>query len=157
MTLSASGEQGPVTTGLCLWNERAAGPFQVSVESAGLAEPHRRQQRCAPSFCLLVFEMLNGAQALKGASHHDGQPGTQRLTLFHAMGQKRGGEAVGQGLPSTIPTLGISCLWEVRTTALPSLMRLTMVFHSMRRAWGSIPVVGSSCGVGESRGECTWR
>lgn len=48
--------------------------------------------------------------------------------------------------------LGISCLWEVRTTALPSLMMPMIVFHSMRRAWGSMPVVGSSCGEAEGRG-----
>lgn len=55
-------------------------------------------------------------------------------------------------LPAPLQPLGISCLWDVRTTALPSLMMLTMVFHSMRRAWGSMPVVGSSCGEAEGRG-----
>lgn len=97
--------------------------------------------------------MLNGAQTLKGALYHDGQPGTQSLTLFHAVGQERGGkEQRGLLCPPVPPQpLGISCLWDVRTTALPSLMMLTMVFHNMRRAWGSIPVVGSSCGEAEGR------
>lgn len=36
--------------------------------------------------------MLNGAHTSKGALYHDGQPGTQRLTFFHAVGQERGGE-----------------------------------------------------------------
>lgn len=54
--------------------------------------------------------------------------------------------------PAPPQSLGISCLWDVRTTALPSRMMLTMVFHSMRRAWGSMPVVGSSCGEAEGAG-----
>lgn len=54
--------------------------------------------------------------------------------------------------PAPPQPLGISCLWEVRTTALPSLMMPMMVFHSMRRAWGSMPVVGSSCREAEGRG-----
>lgn len=36
-------------------------------------------------------------------------------------------------------------LWEVRTTALPSLVTLRMQFHRNLLAFGSIPVVGSSC------------
>lgn len=32
------------------------------------------------------LEMLNGAHTSKGALYHDGQPGTQRLTFFHAVG-----------------------------------------------------------------------
>lgn len=109
-----------------------------------------------PSTCSLVLEVLDGTQTLKGALHHDGQPRTQSFTFFHAVKQERGSETDGRGC-SSLPlstSLGISCLWEVRTTALPSLMMLTMVFHSMRRAWGSIPVVGSSCRVGEKRGRC---
>jgi hypothetical protein len=35
-------------------------------------------------------------------------------------------------------------LWEVRTTALPSLMTLRMQFHRNLLALGSMPVVGSS-------------
>ncbi len=37
-----------------------------------------------------------------------------------------------------------SCLWEVKTTALPSRMMLRIAVHRKRREWGSIPVVGSS-------------
>lgn len=44
----------------------------------------------------------------------------------------------------------------MRTTALPSLMMLTMTFHSMRRAWGSIPVVGSSWWVERRLGSTGW-
>lgn len=55
--------------------------------------------------------------------------------------------------PAPPQPLGISCLWDVRTTALPSLMMPMIVFHSMRRAWGSMPVVGSSCGEAEGRGQ----
>lgn len=98
--------------------------------------------------------MLNGAQTLKGALHHDGQPGTQGLTFFHAVRQERGGEGCGDShlSPAPLRPLGIPCLWDVRTTALPSLMMLTMEFHSMRRAWGSMPVVGSSCGEAKRAG-----
>ena len=35
-------------------------------------------------------------------------------------------------------------LWEVSTTARPSLVTLTMQFHRKRLALGSMPVVGSS-------------
>ena len=66
----------------------------------------------------------------------------------------RGGDSHPPAGPTPAPPqpLGNSCLWDVRTTALPSLMTLMMVFHSMRRAWGSMPVVGSSCGGQRGQG-----
>ena len=35
-------------------------------------------------------------------------------------------------------------LWEVKMTVRPSFTRLVITFHKNRRAFGSIPVVGSS-------------
>jgi hypothetical protein len=55
-------------------------------------EPHIGSQECVPFICLLVLEVLNGAQTLKGALHQDGHPCTQGLALFHAMGKKGGSE-----------------------------------------------------------------
>lgn len=43
-------------------------------------------------------------------------------------------------------------LCEVSTTERPSLMTSRMQFQSARRALGSMPVVGSSCYRGDSRG-----
>lgn len=157
----ASREWRLVITGFCLWDEEASVHTECKVwlnsqrEAKGFSTPHPSTLYLYLRCCLLVLEVLNGAQALKGAFYHDSQPGTQRLTFFHAVEPEREGETKVGGCAHPPPSpLGISCLWEVRTTALPSLMMLMMVFHSMRRAWGSMPVVGSSCGMGERMGVC---
>lgn len=49
--------------------------------------------------------MLNGAQTLKGAFYHDGQPGAQSLTFFHAVGRR---EEVRSGEDSRLPNCSTS-------------------------------------------------
>lgn len=48
------------------------------------------------------------------------------------------------GLSTNYKKGSLCYLCDVRTTARPSLITLTMEFHRRRRDWGSIPVVGSS-------------
>lgn len=78
---------------LWLWDKGSRTLPSVSREHRAWLTPlysQERQQRQSASISLLVLEVLNGAQTLKGAFYHDGQPGTQSLTFFHAVGQERG-------------------------------------------------------------------
>lgn len=63
-----------------------------------------------------------------------------RAVLKYREDREDGGREAGAG-----ERLNASAhLWEVRTTARPSLITLRMAVHKKRREWGSIPVVGSS-------------
>lgn len=102
--------------------------------------------------CWPVLEVLDTAQAFKPAVHHDAQPGAQSLTLLHTAEDRMNSqmkytvEKKSENNPQLWKWISrISDLCDVSTTERPVLIMSRIKFQRNLRAFGSIPVVGSSC------------
>lgn len=108
--------------------------------------------------------MLDAAQTPESPIDHYCHSSAQGFTFFHAVGRSKfistASSSEGQSSHAKFSTQpwqmqkpgvwyswAATCLWDVSTTDLPSLITLRAQFHKKRRALGSIPVVGSSCKI----------
>lgn len=88
--------------------------------------------------------MLDAAQTLEPAVDHDPQSGAQGFTLLHAV-ETPGDNVIVHEDNLSKPGRPSPHLCDVSTTERPVLIMSKIKFQRNLRAFGSIPVVGSSC------------